>query len=200
MYSAFFLKNFILSVLLFGSLIYLEFIFVYAVRQCSNFILMIISQKACTLFFIVAVTNSPFSLTVWEGSLFPHFLWHLLFVGFWTMAIVNHVRKYLIVVLICMSLIFSDVDIFSYDSFKGCELNLPLEIGQLNACLVLIFFFFQWHRGHVLKAVIFYLQSLDPCAYQMPSSIAFHAVVKLKGQKRAALLHVLFFSFVFSFL
>ena len=59
------------------------------------------------------------------------------------MVIVNHVRKYLIVVLICMSLIFSDVDIFSYDSFKGCELNLPLEIGQLNACLVLIFFFFQ---------------------------------------------------------
>ena len=58
------------------------------------------------------------------------------------MAIVNHVRKYLIVVLICMSLIFSDVDIFSCDSFKGCELNLPLEIDHLNACIVLSFFFF----------------------------------------------------------
>ena len=52
----------------------------------------------------------------------------------------NHVRKHLIVVLICMSLIFSNVDIFSCDSFKGCELNVPLEIGHLNACLVLNFF------------------------------------------------------------
>ena len=58
------------------------------------------------------------------------------------MVIVNHVRKYHIVVLSCMSLIFSDVDIVSCDSFKGCELNLPLEIVHLNACLVLIFFFF----------------------------------------------------------
>ena len=44
-YSAFFLKNFILSVLLFGSLIYLEFIFVYTVREYSNFILIAISKK-----------------------------------------------------------------------------------------------------------------------------------------------------------
>ena len=57
------------------------------------------------------------------------------------MVIVNHVRKYLIVVLICMSLIFSYVDIFSCDSFKGCELNLPLEISHLNICPVLNFFF-----------------------------------------------------------
>ena len=57
----FFLKNFILSVLLFGSLIYLEFIFVYTVREYSNFILITISKKKpCTLFFIGAVTNSPF--------------------------------------------------------------------------------------------------------------------------------------------
>ena len=77
---------------------------------------------------------------MWGVRFFPHFLQHLLFVNFWTMAIVNHVRKYLIVVLICMSLIFSNVDIFSCDSFKGCELNVPLEIGHLNACLVLNFF------------------------------------------------------------
>ena len=104
---------------------------------------------------------------------FPHFLQHLLFVNFWTRAIVNQVRKSLTVVLICMSLIFNDVDIFSWDSFKGCELNLPLEIDHLNTCLVLIFF--QWHLGHFfsflfflghfLKAGIFYLQPFYPCAY-----------------------------------
>ena len=57
------------------------------------------------------------------------------------MVTVNRVRKYLIVVLICMSLMFSDVDLFSCDSFKGCELDLPLEIDNLNACLILNFFF-----------------------------------------------------------
>ena len=62
-------------------------------------------------------------------------------VNFWTMVTVNRVRKYLIVVLICMSLIFSKVDIFSCDSLKGCELNLPLETGHLNACPVLNVFF-----------------------------------------------------------
>ena len=46
-------------------------------------------------------------------------------------------RKYLIVVLTCVSVIFSDVDLFSCDSFKECELNLLVEIGYLNACLVL---------------------------------------------------------------
>ena len=48
-------------ILLFRSLIYLEFIFVYAVRQYSNFILMTILKKpAFTLFFRVAATNSRF--------------------------------------------------------------------------------------------------------------------------------------------
>ena len=37
------LEIFILSVLLFRSLVCLEFIFVYAVRQYSNFIIMIVS-------------------------------------------------------------------------------------------------------------------------------------------------------------
>ena len=48
-YSAFFLKSFILSVLLFRSLIYLEFIFVYTVRECSNFILITVSKKKLAL-------------------------------------------------------------------------------------------------------------------------------------------------------
>ena len=41
----FYSKSFVESVLIFRSLIYFDFIFVYGVRQCSNFILMFVAVQ-----------------------------------------------------------------------------------------------------------------------------------------------------------
>ena len=77
---------------------------------------------------------------MWEGSLLPTLPPAFIACQRLDSGHCEPREERLIAGLICMSLIFSDVDIFSWDSFKGCELNLPLEIGHLIACLVLNFF------------------------------------------------------------
>ena len=46
--SMFFSKSFIVSSLIFRSLNYFEFIFVYSIRECSNFILLHVTVQFCS--------------------------------------------------------------------------------------------------------------------------------------------------------
>ena len=101
-------------------------------------------KSLCTAFHNVC-NNLTFPPKLYEGSFFSHPLYHLLSLIFLIIAILTGVRQYLIIVLICISLIISDVKHFftcllsiCMSSLEQCLLNTSAHFLNLALCFLVV--------------------------------------------------------------